>query len=292
MDADFKFSKYVVVESLKVGERKTGREIHDHIRLELAFAGEHWPVEYIQCADASEFRHVLQKLYEDASRGDIPLIHVECHGHIQHGLQFADVGNLMPWEEFAELLQRVNVASGFNLLVCVAACFGAYFAGWISAVKAAPCRIVIAPDCETLPAELESGFCGFYTTLIRTRDVSPALRVLRAKKLQQGEWFASLAEWHFEQILLGYFRTYCTMEGLDARIAGITEEGRRCGRPWTSQFDLRRDLKRQHQEALDHYFEIFFATRTTPTSAIRFSGLKTELAAKVEALRATGKYLL
>lgn len=292
MDADFKFSKYVVVESLKVGERKTGREIRDHIRMELAYAGEHWPVEYIQCADAWEFRRALQKLYQDAARGDIPLVHVECHGHIQHGLQFADVGDMMPWEEFADLLQRINVASGFNLLVCVAACFGAYFGGWISAVKAAPCRIVVAPDCETLPAELESGFCGFYTALIRTRDVSPALRVLRAKKLEHGGWFASLAEWHFEQILLGYFRTYCTIEGLDARIAGIIEEGGRNGRQWASQFDLKRELRRQHQAALDHYFDIYFATKTTPASAIHFAELKTALAAKVEALRATGKYLL
>jgi hypothetical protein len=57
---------------------------------------------------------------------------------VQLALHFAD-GTSMLWEELADRLQQINLRTGFNLLVLVSACFGAYFLGMLSAVRASPC---------------------------------------------------------------------------------------------------------------------------------------------------------
>jgi hypothetical protein len=291
VDAQFEFSKIVVVESLPEGERKTGRELRDTIRLELAARGEALQVEYVVVPGRDGFISELERLRQESDHGHIPIIHVECHGDRASGLHFSD-GTLMPWEDLADRLLQINLRTGFNLLVLVSACFGAYFLGMLSAVRASPCWGVVAPTDTVYPSELESGFSDFYRALFSTWDLGAATQVLEGRTLRHGYWLSELAERWFSRIVLNYLQTHCTVIATEQRIRDLRVRQQELGLPWVSLHDMRRELRLANSRALDKYFWVFFQVDTLPEATVRFAALRHAIQEQIHTLAADGTYLI
>jgi hypothetical protein len=285
------FTKFVVIESLKPDDRKTGREIAHGIRLQLANVGDSIPVDLKLCHSRSDFAAQFAELRRESEHGHIPIIHVECHGSKAAGLEFTNHERLA-WTEFAALLEPINVATGFNLLVLISACFGAYFVSMISAIRTSPCWALVAPSDKVYPHELESGFIDFYNAFVRHWDVGLALTALRDRPLTKGTWQAVLAEEWFTDIVLQYIRVWCSMDAVRPRIPQLQKIREKQRQPWISERDLRNALRLQNSQALDKYFARYFATDSVPSNTTRFAPVKRSAETKVESLRQSGNYLI
>jgi len=129
----------------------------------------------------------------------IPVLHLEAHGG-DVGLAGPDGtggSELLTWDELTDPLQQLNLMTGCNLVVVVAACTG--FAGItaLSRGPRAPAFALVGPDAPVMPRNLLWGTKEFYR---RWLDVSPKLDDIVASASQEAgtvafelEPFASLA---------------------------------------------------------------------------------------------------
>jgi len=279
----FEFSKIVVLEALADGERKTGREIVDTLRLQLIALNNNLLVEYIQVRGRGELIKALDQLLEEAVEGHAPILHIECHGSPEGGLGLPDDTSLS-WQDLAEKLLRINLQTNFNLFVLVSACFGAYFLSMLSAIRPCPCWGIVAPTDTVYPNELESGFSEFYSVLFSTWDLTEAVSALRDRPLQNGYWLSELSEHWFEKILINYFTTYCTPDAMEIRLLDLRTRRENEGLPWMSMKDLRTELRRANEAAPEKYFAVYFQSKVIPGLEDRFSELLNRVERQIQLL--------
>jgi len=288
--AGFRLTKFVVVESLEDHEVKTGQilvKLLEHLVFEHALG---ISVEYWQIESVTEFRELLQELTAQATeQGHAPLLHIEAHGSKTGGLEFSN-GSSIAWEELATQLRKLNIASGFNLLAALSACFGGYLLGEITALTAAPCWCVVAPTETVDPAEIMQGFRQFYTHFLAELDAGKAARVLQAIKLSKGEWFSQLTQLWFERLVIDYVKTHCTHEEIRVRAKRMYRRAKEEGTPG-GVGSFARHLRKLHRDVLTkQYFDVFFCTEAIPMNVERFAGTRARVERKLAGLKATGLY--
>jgi hypothetical protein len=288
--AGFRLTKFVVVESLEPHEVKTGAILTALLQSLVEEHASGLIVEYRTCESAIEFQGILKALTREAQHtGHAPVLHVECHGSKSHGLELSN-GSLLSWEDLAAELTELNVASQFNLLAAVSACFGGYLLGEISALKPAACWCVIAPTETIDPAEAMQGFRVFYTQLLQLQDAGKAAAALRATKLSQGEWFSQLAQLWFERLIVDYVKTHCTIEAIRERARRMYRRAREEGLPGGVGSFARR-LRSQHREVLTgRYFDVFFCTERVPSSRNRFDHVRKRVEMRLNEMRNSDKF--
>ena len=290
VSAGFRLTKFVIIESLEAHEVKTGKILAELLKTLVCEHAPELKIEYRTCDNVSEFRQLLLELTSEATQqGHAPVLHIECHGSKSDGLEFAN-GSILSWPDLAAGLTELNVASQFNLLAVLSACFGGYLLGEITALAPAACWCVVAPTLTIDPAESMRGFRIFYTTLLSVGDAGKAAAELQKTALSEGDWFAQLAQLWFERLLLSYVESHCTTEAIRFRAKRMYRRARAEGIAGSVGGFARR-LKKQHQQVLTgKYFEVFFCTDRVPTSTTRFAHVRERMTKKLAALRATGLY--
>ncbi|MBP9820399.1 hypothetical protein KBC79_06735 [Candidatus Woesebacteria bacterium] len=284
--AGFCFTRFVIIESLESFETKTGLILFEFIQSELDNAGLTIPIEYKTCANVVEFREILGVLVHQAdSQGEIPILHIECHGDLYGGLEFENGSNLS-WDHLSDALRPLNAATRFNLLACFAACFGAYFIGEISTIKASPVWAVFAPT-ETLdPGEVIAGQQAFYSNFIRTFDAGRAASATTLLKLETGKWITKTAQEWFESVVQNYVNTHCNRNEIKIR---TMEMYKRQVFPKRHLSFIKRQLRNANRTSLTgNYFNTFFMIDKIPENVFRFSETKTRLTWLLSSLRAKG----
>lgn len=287
----FTVTKIMVIESLEPDEHKTGAELAEHLRAEVTRMGLELQVDYLTCWSSIDFQKILHQVKLEAETGQIPIIHVECHGDKIEGLEFEN-GSILSWDSFASSLLPINVATGFNLLTVVSACFGAYFLGMIGAIKESPCYGIVAPSDTIRPSELLRGFKSYYTTFLGTFDAGKAARSLAREKLSTGRWFTQIAELWFEKIVKGYVTNYCTKNAVRDRAGRMYQKLKKehvqdhVGR-------LRRAIKKRNRESLlQDYFDRFFIVHKILNNIERFGSTRDRMQRTLDGYRSTGRYVL
>jgi hypothetical protein len=291
MPVGFQFSKIIIIESLEPNEVKTGLQISDFIKAELENKNQTIPVEYIKCWNAIAFIQLLDQIAIDAALGVTPIIHIECHGDPTDGLEFENGSNLS-WGDLAGKLKPINIATKFNLLVLVSACFGAYFTQMINAHKPSPCWGVIAPTDTVVPYEIRSGFHAFYSKFLETWDLGFAITSLKRAPISTGQWFAKPAESLFDEVVMNYLESWCAKSMSYARVAQLQTEMRSMNIPHEGMTKIKRNLRQLNANMLDKYFSIYFSVGEIPENTKRFASVKASLNKKIQVLRASGKFLL
>ncbi len=290
MESGIQFSEIVVLDSVPLGERATGKEIEDFLRMSLVghpFLG----VTRHICNSRQAFLQRLSELEASAQVGRIPIIHIECHGGKDVGLEFANKEKLA-WHELADALNRINLSTGFNLLVVISACFGAYLNTLWDVRKPCPCWGVIAPTDETGPYELEEGFTVFYGELFKRWNLHDAIRALEARDLATGAWHSQTAEDWFWEVVLGYLNGTCRIEDSDRWALEIRAERESRGHPYMALRDIKTYLRQAHQERLREYFEIYFQTASSLAIAEKFEEFRLMYVETLRSMTASGEYLL
>lgn len=292
-DTYFEFNRIVVIESLGSEDRLTGKELVRNLRSRLLQLGRETPtVQYIRCATSLDFEHTLKQLEKDASEGNWPVLHIECHGaDDQSGLVLADK-TFLAWHEFAQAIAPINLASDFNLFVGVSACFGAYLQQTWNPTLACPCWGFVAPTDSVEEQELENGFTAFYDELLVSQNFALALSVLHQRQLSTGHWEGQLAEDMYWDRLRNYIEDCCRIEDADSRMQRLRDKGEKEGFPWEPLWDLKAAARLKNRQMHETFFPIFFQTQQSSAIADRFELFKAEIAQKVSTLARSGRYLM
>lgn len=139
--------------------------------------------EYIDVNSKNDFKNALKKISKESKEnGEFPYIHLECHGG-QKGIKLKSSANIY-WNEFADLLTQVNIASKNHLFISVASCYGGYLALPIirktlqGKTSRAPVCGYVGPVDEITYGNIEEGFANFFDTLIASSDMDKAIEQL------------------------------------------------------------------------------------------------------------------
>lgn len=288
----FSFTKIILIQSLEPNEVKTGRINHEYISAQISESNLNIPVEVINCFNYLEFLQILTDLEAEASyKGEIPLLHVECHGDLKDGLEFEN-GSTLSWPDISAALTRLNRACRFNLLAVFSACFGGHFLGQMGAINPAPCWCMIAPTNTIDPGEILRVFRTFYFTLFRESDVGKALSEITKMQMNDGRWFGQTAELWFERVVVGYIENHCTLTAVNERAKKMYRQLRSEGKHQSIGSLTRMLRQRNRQSLLNNYFEQYFMTKEVPENNLRFNSAKQRLEFKLSELRNSGKYVL
>lgn len=291
MISGFRFNRIVIIQSLEATETQNGDMISNFIKGEQEIVGTNLPVEVINCSYAAQFIRIVQQLTTEAAAGSIPLLHVECHGDAKEGLEFEN-GSMLSWEKVAGALLPLNIASGFNLLSVFSACFGAHFLGQMGVISAAPCWCMVAPTETVDPSEIFGGFCAFYSTLFRRKEMGSAVKEIARRRLTRGRWFSEFAEVWFETVVTGYVEDHCIKSAARERAKKIFRKLKEEGKHESIGRILRHLRDRNRRDLLGEYFNTYFITDRLPENSLRFENAKLRVMTVLSRLRSTGQYIV
>lgn len=273
-------------------EFHSGRALADYVSSLDFVQTQPFLVEYRKCGNANEFRAILAETTREVVETNLnPLLHVECHGDAETGLEFAN-GSTISWNELSSILVELNTATRFNLVATFAACYGGHFLSEIDSTSPAPVYAMLAPTETVDPAEIFGGSRLFYATLFQTREAGEAIDALSNMQLSSGEWFAQHAERWFERVTLGYVENYCTHSATRARCNKLFHQLKREGR-FLDMSEIKAKLREANRIALlGNHFDTFFMTAKVPENRLRFQALRLKMEQTVDRLRATGRYVI
>ncbi|PEH80351.1 hypothetical protein [Burkholderia gladioli] len=191
--SNFLNSHVFIIDGLTTGELQTGRQLYDDL-LDLGYneAGSA-SVEYRRVASSGEVLQALEEIVEYARLGCKPIIHFECHGDADGGLQVGGSRDMVSWESIEPLLRRINLASKCNLGVVMAACYGLYAITPLKIHRPTPFYFLIGPQDEVTAGALRNEMPAFYRTLFRTENLDAALASVPSCRLYHAERFLAVS---------------------------------------------------------------------------------------------------
>jgi hypothetical protein len=173
------YNKIVIIQSLKEG--RTGTHLEEDINASAVFKGAHVRAEVVDVESKQGLYEALKSI-QNAARGGayMPLIHFETHGNSDPPCLALVSGETVPWTELQCHLAPINEATRFNLIISVAACFGAGIVNAVNPMEPSPCWGLVGPLERRNAGDLLRDFLGFYEELIVSKDGDKALRRLNS----------------------------------------------------------------------------------------------------------------
>jgi hypothetical protein len=201
---EFGINGICVLESVRPGDKKTGSELAQWLKLRCLQLN--IDVKYTAIASKKSLVKHLNAIRNEVEVGLVPLIQFELHGN-SDGVQVG--ADMVPWESLLNLLRTINAACGHNLLVSFAACRSFYIYPRIDIFKPAPFFLVIGCVNPVSTANVEVGFHAFFEELFTSHDIGTALTALNqaiddpkeffsgelAQSLFEGVWLMMQDEW-------------------------------------------------------------------------------------------------
>ena len=255
------FSSVYVIEFLKDGNLKTGRDLYESCILPLGQIKENLYTNLTQPESKREFFDVLSKIVDDCtanSRG--PILHIEAHGNddgIANDNIVESADQIITWSELKPFLCHLNEISGLNLLVIMAACDGFNLTKVVQLTDRAPVWGIIGPQVNVEAGHILDGFKEFYKELFKSYDGRKALNSLNNSPDVKDWYFKFLnAEFFFMYVYKNYLETLCTENALLKRAQKIVKEGG-AGRPLNSNVESQmiKDFYKLLISTQEAYFE-------------------------------------
>lgn len=270
----FKFSSVVIIQSLKENDFKSGTDLCKYINGFRDSFPKAPSAELIEVSGRADFLEAMKTVTERTDRlGEAPILHIETHGwNDATGLAFPDKTGL-DWHELAPTLAELNRATGFNLITCVAACFGGHLVERVLPSEPSPCFALIGPTHSVFGPELLGSFRGLYRELLTNLDMKAALAALRDHRLDEGGFIVITAEDWFFKLANGYLERDCTPDRLKERSEKIVADFISKGLPITKA--VREKIENLGRimafDFIDRQFPIFFMTSDIPTNEARYA---------------------
>mgnify|MGYP001038713657 CR=1 FL=1 len=271
--AGFRFGRIVIAESLSDRELRSGRELFGYLGPLIEDADAPIALEFHECSGAESFRDLVRRLAEECTAGaPTPVLHVETHGSdYQNGLVFQD-DSMLTWAQLADLTRQLNAATKFNLLVVVAACFGAHMLlTQFRLREPAPFWGIVAPSNLTHGSELLGSFRSFYRTLILDLNASLAFNGVRTYRLDDGGFFARSAEELFSMGMNKFLNEHCSPAAIERRVKANYKLLKKMGASRSLKV-VRRGLILAHSSGYEKFVEQYFMVKEFPENLSRFEG--------------------
>jgi hypothetical protein len=201
----------------------------------------------------------FDKIADAARQGCRPVLHIDMHGSIEHGLEIAGSKEFMSWPALAGKLRGINMATGNNTCVIAASCFAFHAIKQVSITQASPFFLLVAPEDKATVGFLEAKTAAFYAELFSTLDIMQAI----ANHLTP-----AMKTFHCERMfmigLARYILRYCIGKGGAERRESLLTDSVAVAKPRT-QGDmraLRKSIKnaiKPDQALVDKFAAVFLA---------------------------------
>jgi hypothetical protein len=183
------------------------------------------------------------------------------HGSIEKGVEMGASGEFVPWATLVQKLRLINVATGNNLLVVAAACFGLHAIRQTTITQAAPFFMLIAPEQEVSIGFLEGHIFPFFQQMLSTGDAMAAYRNNLAPKMKMFHCMQV-----FTVAMAKYISRYCKGKTAEDRREKLLTEVLLDGRKRTKANlkEIRKAIKRgikPDQRMLDKFAGTFLIGR-------------------------------
>lgn len=274
-DRILRITKFAVVESLREADVEfvghTGEKLAREVAAALIDAGVNLDVKVYRCDSTRGFSNVISLLTEEAERGEHhPLLHIECHGHEDTGLEFGD-GSILTWSELADVLRPLNVATRIGLVASVAACYGGHALAGIDPMKPAPCFAFIGPTSRLWSSELYDCLRDFYIELLKLKSAEEATRGLMGKKLENGAFMVLTARQWFKALIDHYLTSMASHAARETQALRLFEQAREEGWGNLDMEYWRRHFLETMPKLLTQYHRRFFMVEEFPEEAQHFA---------------------
>ena len=256
MDTGTLFNKVWVIESLRKGDRETGKSLYNDVLLPITLREKDLKVEIACPTDKESFFNVLSDVEREAKAGIYPIIHLECHGS-KEGLQLTNF-DIVSWSELRDALIRINIASQLNTIIVVAACNGIYLINVSTRLDRAPFWAVIGPVDEIADLELKRDFAAFYETFFQKLSGDAAINALnKGVSVPDRIYNFRSSPGLFKRAYVNYHQTQCVGKGKKIRLEALVTEAmknpatRTKGVNWT-----RNSIKAELSKELKHFMKV------------------------------------
>lgn len=214
-----------IISSQSKDDFQTARRLYEDL-VTLHVAEKSPAIYFNQVANKNELNAVLDSIRRDCILGAIPIIHIECHGGIDNGLELSS-GEFASWQWLVNRCREINIACGKNLGVVLAACFGLYAINPIKLDLLAPFAYLIASDSKVSAGSIDEKMRPFYQKLFENESMESALAVL-------GDEFKPFyAEKFLVATLATYIKSECMGKSKSQRRENLISEAISQGTPNT-----------------------------------------------------------
>jgi hypothetical protein len=163
------FDSIVIIESLKPGDLRSGRDLFETTIAEATWRDETLYAELHTPANRTAFLASLDEVVRMTEAGRTPILQIETHGS-ERGIGLTD-GDTVPWSDVAPRLLAMNTATR----MVAAMCHGAYMAEILRPVDRAPAFGIVGSVDALNGGPLLEMMQRFYQILLSTqRDLGLA----------------------------------------------------------------------------------------------------------------------
>lgn len=209
----FKFNKVYIIESLREDELKTGKSLHEDF-LHYNDINNEYGFEYQPIKNWDGLKFFLEIIYSDIkTKNVLPIIHFEMHGDID-GIQLSS-GEIVPWNELAVRLQKINIELKNKLVAVFALCHGIHFLSVFYEFmnsRTPFAGIIISADFVRV-SEIKYGFPKFYEMIINARNGNDAIKGLNELINDEDRSYSFLScRWLFKEAFIQYLKLCSSKE--------------------------------------------------------------------------------
>jgi len=179
----------IIIESLLVNERLTGREMYDDcIKRLIDFHQKPFTHKYHSVNSKNQLTELLKYYQINASylNGGL-LLHFEMHGaNNLTGLVLSD-GSLINWKELIELFRPINIIICNKLFITMATCYGRHLYKGVELYQKSPYSGYISASTAIYPSEIVDKYSILFEKLIECGNLVEAY--LEMKKSESNFYY-------------------------------------------------------------------------------------------------------
>jgi hypothetical protein len=221
-----RFNAVVILDAIPDGEMNTARRLKEDLEDIASYVSDGPKVLYARIETTNSLEDSISDLlHKVRDTGLQPWLHLEGHGlNDESGFVLAD-GTPCSWTKLKEVITPLNVATGLNLMIVLATCFGGSFTRAIRTTDRAPVWCLIGPTSTVEAGQVQDGFRTFYRTFFGSLSAVKAMQALNASA-PEIVYFITTVEVFFYDAWKNYKKNHCSKEMIKKRAMVMYREAK------------------------------------------------------------------
>lgn len=169
-----RYDKMYIIDSLDEGDN-TAFNLEQQIR-QYSHLGRNF-CERIKVTTLKQWHGTMERIINESSHKNVPIIHLEMHGDENGDLIIGD--SVIKMQDFMDTVAQISDKSNAKVLLTLAVCRGlAFFSKMKKAFASLPCSYVIGSSQPLLASNIEMRYSAFYRELLQ--DSTTKIDIRRA----------------------------------------------------------------------------------------------------------------
>lgn len=182
----------IIFDALAPDDLQTGRRLYSDVTDHTSLINRVGYCTRYEVQNLAQLRAYLTSVLNECRFGILrPILHFECHGHPDKGMQIGAAGEFLAWEELQKLVGSINQVTRHHCAVVIAACYGHAISEGLQVNKPSPFNFLVAPKQEMQAGTFQDTMTNFYRTIASDGDLRGAFEAMPSEMhlLITGEWF-------------------------------------------------------------------------------------------------------